>query len=267
MTQDELAPDLLAALQRLAQAPVLLAAFDFDGTLAPFVVDPQDSRTLPEAQEALDRLARLERTWVGIISGRDLAFLQSVVDVEGTKLLSGSHGAELDLHALGPNSEDRPIRLTAEQLVLLDQAVDATREVIARYPGAKAELKPAGVCLHTRPLIDQSLSDAALAEMLGRFQALPGLRITPGQQVMECSVLSATKGEGVTALIEASGADAALFVGDDVTDEDGLRALRPQDLGIKVGMAETVAPFRVESPEALARMLTRFAQLRQDALG
>ena len=93
--------------------------------------------------------------------------------------------------------------------------------------------------------------DQALAEMLGRFEALDGLRITPGQQVMECSVLSATKGEGVEALIRATGADAALFVGDDVTDEDGMRALRPQDVGLKVGDKETVAPFRVASPEAL----------------
>ena len=56
---DALAPELLEALQRVAQAPVLLAAFDFDGTLAPFTEDPQDSRALPESQEALDRLADL----------------------------------------------------------------------------------------------------------------------------------------------------------------------------------------------------------------
>ena len=264
---DALAPELLEALQRLAQAPVLLAAFDFDGTLAPFTEDPQDSRALPESQEALDRLAAMERTHVGIISGRDLGFLRSVVDTDRTKLLSGSHGAELDLHPLGPDAGDTAIRLSGEQLVALDRAVDAVREVVDRYPGAKAELKPAGVCLHTRPMKDQSLSDQALAEMLERFEALDGLRITPGQQVMECSVLSATKGEGVEALLRATGADAALFVGDDVTDEDGMRALRPQDVGVKVGDKETIAPFRVTSPEALGRMLTKFAQLRAEALG
>lgn len=260
-------PQLLEALRRLAQAPTLLAAFDFDGTLAPFTVDPQDSRALPESQEAIDRLAAMERTHVGIISGRDLGFLQSVVDHQRTKLLSGSHGAELDLHPLGSDAGDVGIRLSADQLVLLDRAVDAVREVVARYPGAKAELKPAGVCLHTRPMEDQSLADAALAEMLERFEAMEGLRITPGQQVMECSVLSATKGEGIQALIRATDADAALFVGDDVTDEDGMRALRAQDIGLKVGGKETIAPFRVESPQALGRVLTLFAQLRADALG
>lgn len=259
-------PALRRALQRLAQAPTLLAAFDFDGTLAPFTVDPQDSRTLPESQAALDRLAAMPCTHVGIISGRDLGFLRSVVDHERTKLLSGSHGAELDLHPLGPDAGDADIRLSEDQLVLLDRAVDAVREVVALHPGAKAELKPAGVCLHTRPMADQSRSDEALAQMLERFEALEGLRITPGQQVMECSVLSATKGEGVEALIRATGADAALFVGDDVTDEDGMRVLRSQDVGVKVGDKETIAPFRVGSPEALAQLLTEFAQLRADAL-
>ena len=264
---DCLSPQLLEALQRIAQAPTLLAAFDFDGTLAPFTVDPADSRALPESQEALDRLAALDSTHVGIISGRDLGFLRSVVDKDRTKLLSGSHGAELDLHPLGPDAGDTSIRLTGEQLVALDRAVDAVREVVDRYPGAKAELKPAGVCLHTRPMEDQSLSDQALAEMLERFEALGGLRITPGQQVMECSVLSATKGEGVEALIRATGADAALFVGDDVTDEDGMRVLRSQDVGLKVGDKETIAAFRVASPEALGRLLTRFAQMRAEAVG
>lgn len=260
-------PELLAAVQRLAEAPTLLAALDFDGTLAPFVVDPADARALPAAQTALDRLAGLERTWVAIISGRELSFLQSVADPEHTKLLSGSHGAELDLQALGPDAHELGIRLTAEQMVLLDRAVDATREVIERYPGAKAELKPAGVCLHTRPMTDQSLSDAALAEMLERFEALPGLRITPGRQVMESSVLSATKGEGVEALIAATGAETALFAGDDVTDEDGMRVLRPQDVGLRVGTGQSLAPFRVESPQALAELLGLLAQRRAQHLG
>ena len=254
---DALSPELLEALRRLAKAPVLLAAFDFDGTLAPFTVDPQDSRALPESQEALDRLAAMERTHVGIISGRDLGFLRSVVDKDRTKLLSGSHGAELDLHPLGPDAGDTAIRLSGEQLVALDRAVDAVREVVDRYPGAKAELKPAGVCLHTRPMEDQSLSDQALAEMLGRFEALDGLRITPGQQVMECSVLSATKGEGVEALIRATGADAALFVGDDVTDEAGFAAVQALGgWGIKVGEGPTMARHRCMTPAALRGWLS-----------
>lgn len=267
MTETDFDPELLSALERLAQAPTLLAAFDFDGTLAPFVVDPADARALPASQAALDRLAELEGTWVAIISGRELAFLQSVADPEHTKLLSGSHGAELDLQVLGPGSDELGIRLSAEQMVLLDRAVDAAREVIERYPGAKVELKPAGVCLHTRPMADQSRSEAALTEMLERFEALPGLRITPGQQVMESSVLSATKGEGVEALIRATGAEAALFVGDDVTDEDGMRVLRAQDIGLKVGDKETAAPFRVRSPQALGELLTRLARMRAEHLG
>lgn len=255
-------PELLAAVQRLAEAPTLLAALDFDGTLAPFVVDPAQARALPAARTAMESLAGLERTWVAIISGRELGFLRNVVDPERTKLLSGSHGAELDLQALGPDAQEQDIRLTAEQMVLLDRAVDATREVIERYPGAKAELKPAGVCLHTRPMVDQSLSDAALAEMLERFQALPGLRITPGRQVMESSVLSATKGEGVEALIAATGAETALFAGDDVTDEDGMRVLRAQDVGLKVGAGPSLAPYRVDSPQALAELLGLLARRR-----
>ncbi len=58
------------------------------------------------------------------------------------------------------------------------------------------------------------------------------------------------------------GATAVLFAGDDVTDEDALAALEPQDLGIRVGAGETAARQRVPDAAALAAALTRLAELR-----
>ena len=50
---DPLDPALDAALDRVAAAPRLLVALDFDGTLAPEVDDPLSARALPEAADAL----------------------------------------------------------------------------------------------------------------------------------------------------------------------------------------------------------------------
>ncbi|NHU85220.1 trehalose-phosphatase [Kocuria sp. JC486] len=254
---------LEAALEDAVRADRLLVALDFDGTLAPFTKDPKDSRATPRAEAALQRLAVAEHTWVGIISGRTMDFLRSTVDPQQRMLLSGSHGAEFDLTALGPDAQQVDIELSAQQLVTLELAVEATHRVIERYPGSTAELKPAGVCFHTRPMADQLLSDQALQEMLEEYTALDGLRITPGQQVMECSVLGATKGEGLNALVGAVRADLVVFAGDDVTDEDAMQELRAQDLGIKVGDKETVAAHRVSDVHALAEVLERLAELRE----
>jgi trehalose 6-phosphate phosphatase len=56
--------------------------------------------------------------------------------------------------------------------------------------------------------------------------------------------------------------DAVLFAGDDVTDEDALEVLQPGDVGIKVGSATTVAPWRVDGPHQLALALQTLAMAR-----
>jgi trehalose 6-phosphate phosphatase len=74
------------------------------------------------------------------------------------------------------------------------------------------------------------------------------------------------KDDGVARLREHYDATGVLFAGDDVTDEDALRSLGDGDLGVKVGPAETVARHRVADAEAMARLLTELADLR-DHLG
>ena len=51
-------------IERLAAAPELLVALDFDGTLAPIVEVPADARALPAALEAIQGLAALPGTTV-----------------------------------------------------------------------------------------------------------------------------------------------------------------------------------------------------------
>lgn len=256
-----------AALERAAGAPRLLVALDFDGTLAHFTTDIAASRAVPRAEEALQRLARLDDTWVGVISGRTMDFLHSAVDPDHRMLLSGSHGGEYDLSVLGDGAASSGIELDTDQAGLLQKAQEATAAMVERYPGSTAELKPAGVAFHTRTMHRPELSDEALAAMLSAYSGMEGLRITPGSMVMECSVLTSDKGEAVAALVEAVEPDVTIFAGDDVTDEHGLEALREDDLGIKVGPKDTVAPFRVADPDAMGEVLLQLAALRENHLG
>lgn len=253
------------ALARAARAQRLLIALDFDGTLAPFTVDPADSRPLPGAREALETLARLPRTAVAIISGRPLEFLREVVDPQGRMALSGSHGAELDLSAVAGAGGGR-LELSGEQTQLLADAVAATERLVRRYPGSRAEPKPAGVAFHTRPIADPEVAARALDEMTRAYARLPGLRLTPGQQVIECSVVSATKGDGLRMIQAVAAPELTVFAGDDVTDEDAMRLLDGGDVGIKVGEKESAAGHRVTGPEELARVLSGFARERAAAL-
>ncbi|MFC4902039.1 trehalose-phosphatase [Kocuria oceani] len=265
-THDDARPALEQALDRAAAAETLLVALDFDGTLAPFTEDPGDSRALPEAQTALEQLLGLDRTYVAVISGRPMHFLRTVVDPDGRMLLSGSHGAELHLDALGGAAADSELRLSPAQQDLLGRATELVEAQVARYPGSRLELKPTGAAFHTRTMADQASSARAEQEMIEAFEQLDGLKVTPGQHVVESSVHSATKGEGITAFMQATGAEVTLFAGDDVTDENAMRELGPDDLGIKVGNGESAAAHRVASPAELAGVLARLAELRSTAL-
>ena len=70
-----------------------------------------------------------------------------------------------------------------------------------------------------------------------------------GKDVVEISVLSASKGEALTALRDELAAPVVLYAGDDVTDEHAFEALRADDVTVKVGPGETAARFRVDGPE------------------
>ena len=83
-----------------------------------------------------------------------------------------------------------------------------------------------------------------------------------GRDVFEFSVRSTTKGDAVRMLREFSGATAVLFAGDDVTDEDGFRALGTEDLSLKCGDGETAARFRVADTIEVAAVLERLAEIR-----
>ncbi len=53
-----------------------------------------------------------------------------------------------------------------------------------------------------------------------------------------------------------------LFAGDDVTDEDALASLGPEDLGIRVGPGPTAATVRVADIAGLAAALRALARRR-----
>ena len=135
--------DLRAAVTRIARAPQLLVACDYDGTLAPIVDDPTHAEPLPEAVAALRALAALPQTTVAVISGRALRDLAALSRLPSEVHLVGSHGSEFDV---GFVHGSRP-RWSALR-TRLGRRVCASSP--AASPGVRLEPKPASVAVHTR---------------------------------------------------------------------------------------------------------------------
>lgn len=241
----------------VADGPILVAT-DFDGVLAPLVLDPSQSRPIDGSMEILREFAALPGVFVAIVSGRDLTALQTLTGVEpgGDIVLVGSHGAEPD--------RPLPLDLTFDDAAQqrLRRATSALEAVAAAYPPTRIEHKPAGVVLHTRNVpsaIAASARRAALAI------DIPGVDVMDGKQIVELSALAVTKGSALLALAKEFDTGATLYLGDDVTDERAFAVLADDsaNVTVRVGPGETAAAFRVDDPPEVLLLLQTLQTLHR----
>jgi trehalose 6-phosphate phosphatase len=239
--------ELHTALAELAGRRPLLVASDYDGVLAPLVDDPSAAVPQPGAAEALARLATVDGVTVALVSGRGVADLRRTSGLSGPFRWVGSHGAEFD----GP--------LTGELADRRNALAGQLAPLVAEVAGARLEVKPASVAVHVRQVPDP-VAGAALLERADGL-ADPSITRKPGKAVLELAVTDADKGSALRRLRDELGAAGAAYLGDDVTDEDGFRALEPDGVTVKVGDGETAARFRVAGPADVVRLLEDLADL------
>ncbi|KAA0085794.1 trehalose-phosphatase [Mycolicibacterium sp. P9-64] len=253
--------DLVSALDRVAATPRLLVTSDFDGTLAPIVSNPADARPLPAAAEALLALAALPSTTAALVSGRALSTLRELSSMPPSVHLVGSHGAEFDTGGQ-ERSDSGNVPGFAHDIDhgLLDRIIAELTAIAANRPGVTVEPKPASVALHVR---NASAADGAAALDAAREAARAwDAEITAGKAVLEFAVISTDKGEAIDILRDRDAATAVVYFGDDVTDEKAFRRMRDSDVGVKVGPGDTLAGYRVESPQDVADALAYLLQRR-----
>lgn len=252
--------DVDALLDAVAVTPRLLVALDFDGTLSPLVDDPMAARMLPAARDAVSALTAAPATTVALVSGRSIPDLRVIAEHadDSPLLLAGSHGAEVWL----PGEGRRATPDDPADIALRDELQARAEAATARMTGVWIEPKTFGLGVHTRR------ADAATAEAARQIvepmvmAAAPRWRRRRGHDILEFSFRHEGKDGAVAQLRELVGASAVVFAGDDVTDEDALESLRPEDLGIHVGDRPTAAAVSVPDIPALAALLVRLANRR-----
>lgn len=241
-------------LAEVAAAEHLAVVSDFDGTLAGFAKAIYEVEPEPRSLAALERLAGLPNTTVAALSGRHLEGLKRVFPLREPVLLGGSHGAESSWQATA---------LTPQMQEHLDRKEAEIRELMERFPGSEIEIKPFQRVFHLRRLELTDPELAAEAYEAGSKLDAGGFPMTAGKSVIEFSATQATKGSWISELRERVGATATVFLGDDVTDEDGFAVLnQPPDLGVKVGEGETLAAHRVPDIAAVSDFLEELAAAR-----
>ncbi|HEX2806525.1 MAG TPA: trehalose-phosphatase [Kineosporiaceae bacterium] len=251
--------ELVEAVRRLAAREQVLLAFDFDGVLAPIVLDPMQARPLPAARDALYALAATPGTSLALVSGRPLDQLRLLADPPPGTALVGSHGAESD------PALDLGDTLDGAARQLLKQVSDQLGQIRDRFPGTAVEHKPTAAVLHTRGA-DRPIAAAATQAALDGPARWDGVHPIAGKEVVELAVTDVTKGTALRQLRARTGpaTGGVLYVGDDVTDERAFAVLDDDagDVTVKVGDGNTAARHRIPDPPAVARLLQTIAALR-----
>ena len=80
--------------RKLLAADRVLLVCDYDGTLTPIVARPETAILTEKTRCLLSILANMDRFVVGVISGRSLADLESMVAVPGL-VYAGNDGLEI----------------------------------------------------------------------------------------------------------------------------------------------------------------------------
>ncbi|MEX3317102.1 trehalose-phosphatase [Sulfitobacter sp. PS-8MA] len=220
---------------------------DLDGTLAPIVEDPQDTRLPERTRNLLTRLVAEVGGAVAVLSGRALADLDRIMGALRLPA-SGSHGQELRFgpHAAHPDAEAEGV-----PAAIIDRV-----EEFAVLHGVTSERKPGAIALHYRKTPDQAEACRGFVDTLTAEE--PGLRALHGKMVSEVALAGIDKGGALERLADTVDFQGRIpiMVGDDVTDEDGFRAAQARGgFGIKIGAGPSAAHYRLEDVEAFADWL------------
>jgi trehalose 6-phosphate phosphatase len=240
----------LRALSQFLDARCLVV-FDFDGTLAPIVAKPSQAKISPTIEQLLKKITKLCR--VLILTGRSIADVREKLPIEISDII-GNHGFEGC-----PNVT--PEILTAAQKTS-DTWTAWLRTRFANDPMFSVEAKSYSVAVHFRAAEMQRDARDMVHREAEKMQPKP--HILDGKSVV--NILPPGLPDKYQALVEFMTThqyERALFIGDDVTDNQIFRAQDPRIFSIKVGRHKKLrAPWHIEEQTEIEDFLRQILMIR-----
>lgn len=190
---------------------------DLDGTLIEIAATPAEVCVPPRLPALLEACRDRLGGAVALVSGREIVQVDQLLAPLRFPV-AGAHGAER-------RSADGVLHSAPR-----DGAVPAARarlmRFVERHPGLLLEDKGSGLALHFRQA--PALADAARAQMEAALAEMgPHYTLLEGKQVLEIKLRGVDKGRAIDAFMAEPPFAGRLpvFIGDDVTDEAGFRAV------------------------------------------
>ena len=193
--------------------PRVLVAVDFDGTLAPLVADPEQSRPVDGTIEVLRELAG-RGVQVAVVTGRDARTVLrlSGLDAVPRLVVAGLYGLETwsdgALH-----TPDTP-----EELDVLRRRLPDVLRTHDADPDVWIEDKRLSLVVHARRAQDPDAALAVLRDPVAAVAGELGLELHPGRDVLELRLPGFDKAGALRRLVDDGDYAAVLYIGDDLGD-------------------------------------------------
>lgn len=241
---------------RAAIAARALFGFDFDGTLAPIMLQPDAVQM--DRRTATAFAALTTRADVAVITGRGVADVRHRLP-GAPRWVIGNHGAE-GMPDADPAALARAAAVCAAwRMQLGDGAAAAAATTV---PGIVVEDKTYSLSLHYRQTNDHAAARTLLADRIGTLRPPP--HVVDGKCVF--NLLPAGANDKFRALRTLAGHAPAFFIGDDVTDETVFVQAPSKWVTVKVGLEPTAARFTLRDQAAVADCLELLLALTEESI-
>lgn len=237
-------------LAQYKNATSRLIFLDYDGTLAPFTVDPALSKPDVKLRRVIQGFMHDPKNNLVIISGRDKNILEKWLGSYNVDII-GEHGVWL-------KEKDKGWRTISK---LSNDWKDEMRHVMELYvdrtPGSFIEEKDYSLVWHFRKA-ETGLGELRSRELAGHLSYLASnnsLQVIEGDMSVEVKNAEINKGRAASLWLEKNQTDFILAIGDDWTDEDTFKAMPENAVTIKVGLGNSAAKYSIPSHVEVLNLL------------
>jgi trehalose 6-phosphate phosphatase len=232
---------------------------DIDGTLAEFALTPREVRIDRQLVAALPFLRVRHGGALALVTGRSIKDVDRMFPDLGIPV-AGQHGCER-------RDASGTLHLHASNAAVLEKLRALFAAFAARHPGLLLEDKGATVALHYRQ--SPELADYVHSVARSSFDAVggEGYSLWEGKQLVEIRPDSRDKGKAIADFMRETpfAGRKPVFVGDDITDEDGFVAVEAMGgWSVKVGAGRTRAQYRLPDIAAARRWLLTGLAIERD---
>jgi trehalose 6-phosphate phosphatase len=199
---------------------------DMDGTLIDIALTPDSVIVPPGLTDTMRTVRDQLEGALAVVTGRTLDVVDRLLG-DAPHAVAGEHGGAIR-HAPGAGIERPDLKSPPPAWIERAAVLEAA------HPGVLLERKPRGFGLHFR-LVPECGPE--IGDMLSALIAGSAFDLLPGDMMWEVRPRGVDKGDAVSGLMWRAPfhGRVPVFIGDDVTDEDGMRVARAMGgVGLRV---------------------------------